>query len=145
MKKQNAKDYEYSDEILVLPVLSEPAAFYGYLGRTSAAYLLQQLIHTIGLNDDLIAGWLNITTRTFRNYKTKNTEVKPNTKEHIAAILALYDHGLEVFSDKKQFEAWLTLENPLLDYHSPSDFLNTISGIQFIDSRLTAMEFGENV
>ena len=52
---------------------------------------------------------------------------------------------VECNSDKKQFETWLTLQNPLLDNRAPADFLNTISGIQFIDSRLTAMEFGENV
>lgn len=98
-----------------------------------------------GLKDEIISKWLNITTRTYRNYKTKNVSLKDNTKEHIVLILSLYKHGLEVFTTKEEFEQWLTTPNFLLDSKAPMDFLETVSGLKFIDNRLTAIEFGENV
>lgn len=45
----------------------------------------------------------------------------------------------------EDFELWLSQKNYLLDNRAPEDFLETISGIKFIDNRLTAIEFGENV
>lgn len=127
-----------------LPSVNEPSSLYLYLNKPNPNPLIKVLDELVGLTDDIISKWLNITTRTFRNYKTNETEMKENTKEHIVSILSLYKHGMEVFSSKSDFEKWLTLENPFLDNRSPKDFMDTISGIQFVDSRLTAMEFGEN-
>ncbi len=127
-----------------LPCVNEPSGMYMYLSQTQNRFI-QILDELIGLSDEIISKWLNITTRTYRNYKTKDTEIKENTKEHIVSILSLYKHGMEVFSTKDEFENWLTLPNPFLDNKAPMDFMDTISGIQFIDNRLTAMEFGENV
>ncbi|NLN32864.1 MAG: DUF2384 domain-containing protein [Flavobacteriaceae bacterium] len=127
-----------------LPCVNEPSGMYMYLSQTQNRFI-QILDELIGLSDEIISKWLNITTRTYRNYKTKDTEIKENTKEHIVSILSLYKHGMEVFSTKDEFENWLTLPNPFLDNKAPMDFMDTISGIQLIDNRLTAMEFGENV
>ncbi|MFV0196773.1 MbcA/ParS/Xre antitoxin family protein [Empedobacter falsenii] len=57
----------------------------------------------------------------------------------------MYKHGLEVFNTKDDFEKWLTTPNVLLDKKAPMDFLDTVSGLKFIDNRLTAIEYGENV
>ena len=100
----------------------------------------------IGLSDIILSKWLNITPRTFRNYKNNSELIlKDNTKEHIILILSLYKHGVEVFDNVESFEQWLSRKNYLLDNRAPVDFLGTISGIRLIDNRLTAIEFGENV
>ena len=93
-----------------------------------------------------MAGWLNITPKTYRSYR-KNPELtlKDNLKEHLILLLSLYRHGMDVFGNKKLFEKWLITPNMLLDEKAPRQFLDTISGVKFIDNRLTAMEFGENV
>ncbi|MCB9034084.1 MAG: DUF2384 domain-containing protein [Chitinophagales bacterium] len=104
------------------------------------------LDNIIGLNDDVLSKWLNITTRTLRNYKNKeNLVLKENIKEHIILILSLYKHGVALFDTVDNFEIWLSKKNVFLDDKAPTDFLETISGIKLIDNRLTAMEFGENV
>lgn len=147
MSNSKHKEFRYPDRrdsSSEFPSVGEPMMLYGYLEQTSGSYLLQRLIGLITLGDNIISQWLNITTRTFRNYKTKNTKLKENTKEHIASILSLYEHGVEVFSEKALFEQWLISPNPFLDGKAPSDFLDTISGIRLVDNRLTAMEFGEN-
>ena len=106
---------------------------------------IQYLDELSTLKDEIISSWLNITTRTYRNYKTKDVSLKDNTKEHIVLLISLYKHGLEVFNTKDDFEKWLTTTNLLLDNKAPADFLDTVSGLKFIDNRLTAIEYGENV
>lgn len=66
-------------------------------------------------------------------------------REHIVMLLALYDHGADVFGDVPTFEKWLSTPNLLLDQRAPLTYLNTINGIRLIDDRLTALEYGENV
>lgn len=136
----------YRIETSEIPVVSEPMALYNYTRKhTIGSSYIRLLDDTIGLTDEIIAKWLNITTRTFRNYKSEETQLKDNTQEHVVAILSLYNHGIEVFGTKESFEKWLTSENFFLDHKAPMDFLDTITGIRVIDNRLTVMEFGENV
>lgn len=99
----------------------------------------------VTLTDEVISKWLNITPRTFRNYKTTDARLKENTREHVISLLSLYKHGTEVFESKEKFEKWLAQENFFLDNKAPMNFLETISGIRLIDGRLTPMEYGENV
>lgn len=130
-----------------LPIVSDVSNVYLY---TTHSQLDKEFIaildRLIGLGDALLSKWLNITTRTLRNYKNKKDLVlKGNLKEHIILILSLYKHGTDVFSSVKDFEQWLSSKNPLLDNMAPSEFLNTSSGVKLIDDRLTAIEFGGNV
>jgi uncharacterized protein (DUF2384 family) len=130
-----------------LPMVNDLSGIYFYTARSkSDADYIALLDGFIGLNDQVLSKWLNITTRTFRNYKSNRALVlKDNIKEHIILILSLYKHGTEVFDTVENFEQWLSEKNYLLDNRAPADFLGTISGIRFIDNRLTALEYGENV
>lgn len=130
-----------------IPSVGDFSNVYFYTVKSNVdAEFIAILDRIIGLNDTILSKWLNITPRTFRNYKNNDKLVlKDNIKEHIILILSLYKHGIAVFGSVKDFEFWLSQKNYLLDNRAPGDFLETISGIKFIDNRLTAMEFGENV
>ncbi len=139
------KTYKVSED-KELPAVSESAIVYLTASKAqNDNIVISRLEQTVRLNDDIIADWLNITPRTYRNYKTKDTELKPNMREHIIMLLSLYRHGTEVFSSIPNFEKWLSSPNVFLDNIAPQQFLNTISGIQMIDHRLTALEYGENI
>ncbi len=96
-------------------------------------------------NDDIISDWLNISVKTFREYKKPQSTFKENVKEQVLLLLSLIKHGVDIFGSMKEFENWLNQENFYFDNKSPVSFLNTITGIKFIDDRLTAMEYGDNV
>jgi len=130
-----------------IPMVGDFSNIYFYTVKSKQdSEFISILNKVIGINDTILSKWLNITPRTFRNYKNKSKLVlKDNTKEHIILILSLYKHGIEVFDTSENFEKWLSKKNYLLDGRAPFDFLETISGIKFIDNRLTAIEFGENV
>jgi len=95
--------------------------------------------------DDIISDWLNISVKTFREYKKPKSIFKENVKEQVLLLLSLIKHGTEVFESVDEFENWLNRENFYFDNKSPVSFMNTITGIKFIDDRLTAMEYGDNV
>jgi len=93
-----------------IPPVSDFFKVYFYTVNSQSDYELVMLLdRIIGLNDSVLADWLNITPRTFRNYK-HNAEVvlKGNVKEHIVLLLSLYKHGMEVFGNTADFEHWLT-------------------------------------
>ncbi len=140
-------DRKQEQIIAGIPPVSDFSGIYFYtINNKSNHELVMLLDRIIGLNDSVLSDWLNITPRTYRNYK-QNTDVvlKGNVKEHIVLLLSLYKHGAEVFGNIADFEHWLTEKNRLLDNEAPYSFLTTVSGIKFIDNRLTALEYGENV
>ncbi len=95
--------------------------------------------------DDTISRWLNINVKTFRSYKSGTSKFKDNIKEHILLLLSLIKHGIRVFGAQKEFEQWLNTPNFYFDNKPPVSFLNTVTGIRFVDDRLTGMEYGDNV
>ena len=98
-----------------------------------------------GMTDNVLSEWLNISLKTFRNYKNQDTELKDNLKEQVVLLISLFKHGLELFENHDAFYAWLDSENFFLDGEKPVSFLRTVTGIRFIDDRLTGMEFGDNI
>lgn len=130
-----------------IPSVGDFSNIYFYTINSKSDFeFISILDRIIGLSDNILSKWLNITPRTFRNYKNNSELVlKDTVKEHIILILSLYKHGIDAFDNVENFELWLSKKNYLLDNRAPVDFLETISGIKFIDNRLTAIEFGENV
>lgn len=97
------------------------------------------------LSDEITSNWLSINSKTLRSYRKPDSTSKDNVKEHLILLISLYEHGIDVFGTKEQFDKWLLSENRLLDNKAPKDFLDTVTGIKFIDTRLTAIEYGDNV
>ncbi|MFT4025162.1 MAG: MbcA/ParS/Xre antitoxin family protein [Flavihumibacter sp.] len=95
--------------------------------------------------DEVLSEWLNVNVKTFREYKKPKTVVKENVKEQVLLLLSLFKHGNRVFGSATAFDSWLSTENFYLDNKKPAAFLNTTTGVRFIDDRLTAMEYGDNV
>ena len=96
-------------------------------------------------NDDILSDWLNISVKTFREYKKPKSVFKENVKEQVLLLLSIVKHGSEVFGTVNEFNKWLNQENFYFDNKSPMSFLNTVTGIKYVDDRLTAIEYGDNV
>lgn len=96
------------------------------------------------LSDEKLSASLNLNVKTFRTYKNSKAALKADLQEHTIILLSLIKHGIEVFGNKESFNKWLEHENFHLGMRKPIEYLNTISGIKFIDSRITGIEFGDN-
>jgi len=106
---------------------------------------LHHLKEISSFSDEVIADWLGISVKTLRNYRKAESELKESLKEHLVLLLSLYQHGTVVFGSAGNFDKWLESENYFFDNQSPKGFLSTSSGIRYVDDRLTAMEYGDNV
>jgi uncharacterized protein (DUF2384 family) len=97
------------------------------------------------LKDEVISNWLNISVKTLRNYRKPANKLKENVKEQLILLLSLFKQGNEIFGSSKNFNKWLNEENFYFDGGAPVSYLNTVTGIRFVESRLIAMEYGDNV
>ena len=103
------------------------------------------LLKTITHSDDkVISDWLNISEKTYRSYKSTDKATKPSLVELAIMLIALFKHGVEIFGTAEQFTKWLEKENFYFDRKAPIKFIDTVSGIKFIDDRLTGIEYGDN-
>src|SRR5215469_8665474 len=94
---------------------------------------LQAIKDLTALNDEKISDWLDISVKTFRSYKKPNANIKARIKEHAVLTLSLIKHGIEVFGTTEAFAKWLEKENFYFDKKAPIEFMDTYSGIKFID------------
>jgi uncharacterized protein (DUF2384 family) len=106
---------------------------------------LQAIKELTLFNDEKISDWLDISVKTYRSYKKPHSNIKARIKEQAVMTLSLIKHGIEVFETKEKFSQWLEKENFFFDKKAPVEFMDTNSGIKFIDDRLTALEYGDNV
>lgn len=106
---------------------------------------VQTLKEKTHFRDETLSSWLNVSVKTFRSYKKPQQEINDTIREHVLLLLSLMQHGETVFGSVQKFEEWLNKENFYFNSLSPATYLKTVTGIRFIDDRLTAMEYGDNV
>jgi uncharacterized protein (DUF2384 family) len=129
-----------------VPLQLNDTAVLGFLNKRNINWKYLKAIKLLtGYNDDVISGWFNVSVKTLRTYRKPSIRFKQNVSEHVLLLLSLFKHGIDVFGSSDAFDNWLGIKNFYLDNKSPVSLLNTASGIRFINDRLTAMEFGDNV
>jgi len=106
---------------------------------------VQTLKESTQFKDEVLSNWLNVSVKTFRSYKKPKQDINVNIKEHVLLLLSLIQHGKKVFNSIQKFEEWLKRENFYFNQNAPIEYLKTITGIRFIDDRLTALEYGDNI
>lgn len=94
--------------------------------------------------DETLSGFLNLSVKTFREYKKPNAAFNAQLQEHVLMILALFKQGQALFGSMTLFEHWLNEPHFYFNGKAPAAFLNTVSGIKFIGDRLTGMLYGDN-
>lgn len=95
--------------------------------------------------DHTISELLHISSKTFVSYRSGETLPKGNTQEQALMIISLYKHAEELFDTNDDFSKWLNTPNFFFDNQKPITELSTISGIRYVDDRLTAMQYGDNI
>ena len=103
MEKNN-----YNKDNMIIPSqVSEPEILYAVRENKITTDYLNQLKEFSGLTEGILSSALNLSLKTFRNYKTKTAPLKPHLQEHVVALFALYKHGVAVFGHLKSFNDWL--------------------------------------
>ena len=143
MKTQTTKDNKI---LKALPDKINDTDVLLYLREKNVNWeYVQTLKDSTNFNDEILSDCLNVSVKTFRSYKKPKQEISTNLKEHVLLFLSLIQHGNKVFNSIDKFEEWLLEENFYFNEKAPIEYLKTITGIRYIDDRLTALEFGDNV
>jgi len=125
--------------------VTEQEVLYAVRQNKITSNFIEDLKRLSGLKDELLSASLNLNIKTYRSYKLKSVPMKPYLQEHVYTLFSLFRHGIEFFGTSSKFGEWLQKENYFFDNDMPITFLDTIGGIRYTDSRLTAMEYGDNV
>ena len=105
---------------------------------------LKTLKLNYGLQQDKLAHLLDVTPKTLKKYEDGESKMKRHTQEHGLMLLSLLEHGKKTFGSFELFNEWLLRKNQLLDFNAPLDYLGSISGVLFIENRLTNLAYGDN-
>ena len=115
------------------------------LAKHTKTNLLSEFKSTSKLPNDKISYCLEISINSYRMYLKRPELINIRTKEHILLLISLFKKGNRVLGSNNNFKDWLDKENLFFDNSKPISYLQFISGIRFIDDRLVAMEYGDNV
>lgn len=103
-----------------------------------------------GETDEELSEMLDMNVKTFRAKKVgkdgpkKVIYLEPSLVERTIMLISLFRHGKDIFGSVNNFKHWLDKDNFFFDKKPPRTFMDTVSGIKFIDDRLTGLEYGDN-
>jgi len=92
---------------------------------------------------DLVAGLLNVSTKTFKRYLDQNKKLDASNSEMLLKLVAVFEKGLEVFGERTAFLRWLEKPAFGLGNNIPFNLMITSSGIDLVLGELVRIEYGD--
>jgi putative toxin-antitoxin system antitoxin component (TIGR02293 family) len=104
--------------------------------------IFQRLITNLSFSEKDWSNFLHLSERTLQRYKKDKKTFDPVQSEKIIEIILLYNKGINVFGEKRNFDIWLETENISLGREKPKNLLDTTFGITMIKDELIRIEHG---
>ena len=128
-----------------VPGKIEDSAVLNFLSKREVNFNhIEAIKALVGIDYVTLSNWLNIDVKTLRKWKNPAYKFKPEDQEKVLLLMILLKHGMDVFGSGERFRQWLFSDNFYFGKKQPGSFLNTGTGIRFVDDSLTAIEFGDN-
>lgn len=105
--------------------------------------LFSDVILLTGFSRDIVAGWLDISSKTLMNYEKQSKYLNPASTELLLKIILLFEKGLKVFGDRIHFIRWLEKPAYGLGGVVPIEIMRTSGGVDLISDELTRIEYGD--
>jgi putative toxin-antitoxin system antitoxin component (TIGR02293 family) len=122
--------------------IKNPAALVFRAEEGLPVKVFDELSTVANVSPEELAAVINITAKTVRNYRVKNTRFARPASEQLLQLVSLYKKGIDVFSDIRSFNQWLRKPAYGLGGRKPFDLLNTTGGINLVMEELYRIEFG---
>lgn len=74
--------------------------------------------------------------------KKEHEKLPIKVAEHTLFIKKLYELGVKIFGNTERFNEWMKTPNPVLGNEIPKTFLDTITGIMFLENKLNEIAHG---
>jgi len=141
-------EFKHAERLIKrIPSRMDDLEIVNFLNRTEFDFKYLLVIKKMSkMTDKLMADLLDVSERRLRDFKSYKVNIERRSiKEKTILLLTLLKHGRMVFGDDESFRIWLNKENLTLGGKKPISFLNSNAGMNFIDDRLTGMEYGDNL
>ncbi len=104
--------------------------------------LFQSMVSKFPFSIEEWSQFLHLSERTIQRYKKEDKNFDSLQSEKILQITLLYQRGVEIFSDKNNFNSWLETKNVALGNVQPKELLDNAFGIALLEEELTRIEHG---
>lgn len=95
-----------------------------------------------GFKREQVAQLFDTSLKTLLRYRDTNRKLSPATGELVLKMLALFQHGEEIFGSISEFRDWLGVPAYGLGNQIPFELMQTSGGIDLIDDELSRIEHG---
>ena len=138
------KDYELPDDAITYDSVSEKDVLYLiHAARKGIGYpWFASMAKAFPFSMSDWSGFLHISERTLQRYAKEMKAFDAVSSERIIEITLLYKEGVEVFGNKKKFDAWLNIQNVALGGARPKELLDSNLGLLLIRNELVKIEHG---
>jgi putative toxin-antitoxin system antitoxin component (TIGR02293 family) len=102
---------------------------------------VNEIIKLTGLTQIEFSNYINLTTRAIQR-KDENEKLSKAISEKALLISNLYCKGSDVLGSIDNFKEWMDTANVALGNIKPKEYLDTYSGIEFLNDELGRMEHG---
>jgi Uncharacterized conserved protein len=103
--------------------------------------IFYDLAEIINMPEKILAGIINLSSRTISNYKENRKDLEPVYGEHLLKLIALYEKGEQVFGNVNEFSYWLN--KPFWNSkEKPLDWMVTPGGVDLIMEELDKLAQG---
>jgi putative toxin-antitoxin system antitoxin component (TIGR02293 family) len=111
------------------------------LGIEAEAFF--ETVSVTGFTKEALASLLDTSVKTLQRQRKANNRLTTLRSEHLLKLMALYEHGQEVFGSVEEFKKWLSKPAFGLGNYLPMELLKTFSGIDLIEEELTRIDYGD--
>jgi len=116
-----------------IPEITNYTEIYLLLNKKEITYeYLCCLKRITKINNNKLTDWLNISTRTLRQFVNNEREIDNHTQERIVLILSLIKYGTEKLGSMESFKKWLAKMSSTDTSKNRGDYLCYYSGIYFV-------------
>lgn len=112
----------------------------GLLRHGIAVTAVEHLGEAMNVPKSRMADYLGVSLRHLQ--RNREGRLDRHQSEHLVAMASLFAQGIRYFGSREQFMDWLDSEHPALG-GKPASYLDTITGIQFVQERLSRMAHGD--
>ncbi len=105
--------------------------------------MVQEVTELYGIRNEQMAGMLNISSKTLSRYMVSEKKLDSISSELLLKLVALFNHGTEIFGNVESFHSWLEKPAVGLGDKVPFNYLYTSGGIDLVDEEITRIEYGD--
>jgi putative toxin-antitoxin system antitoxin component (TIGR02293 family) len=116
-------------------MVGEPEVMY--------ATSFNDMITVANYDKDFAADLLDVSYKTITRYQKENKKLSPLQSEFILKTIVLYNKGEKVFGSSESFTQWLKKPAFGLGNRTPTTFITTVTGINYILDELNRIAHGD--